>query len=79
MEAIDSLRNANTRLPAQAIGRDAKQPHQFQGQMAATDFLAVVMCLPVDAADWTPMQDSLTGELMYVLGGDMLGSVPLGG
>jgi hypothetical protein len=79
MDGIDAIRDAAARVAAKAIGRDNKQPHQFQGAMAATDFIAIVMSLPVDADGWTPLQDSLTGELTYVLGGDMLGSVPLGG
>lgn len=78
MEGIDSLRNAAAALSAKALGKDAKQPHQFQGQMAATDFITIVMTLPTDTSGWNALQDPLTGELLYITDGDVLDGMAIG-
>jgi hypothetical protein len=65
MEAIETLRKSVERLVAQKLGMDQHQPRRFTGQTSASDFMRVIMALPVDNSEWTPLQDTLTGELFF--------------
>lgn len=66
MEGIETLRKVAEKLAIQKLGKDQHQPRRYTGQTSASDFMRVIMALPVDASGWTPLQDSLTGELFFM-------------
>lgn len=79
MEGIEALRNAVESIAKNRAGKAKKQPHQFAVQTNASDFIHIIMSLPVDNAEWEPLQDPATGLLYYVSGASPLGRAPLGG
>lgn len=79
MEGIKLLREQVEKMAALKQGKDPHQPRRLTGQIQASDFMRIILALPVDNANWQPIQDSLTGEILFNLGNSALGSAPLGG
>lgn len=77
MEGIDALRRQAEKLAIQKMGKDQHQPRRFTGQTSASDFMRVIMALPVDNAEWSPLQDPLTGELFFVADATPADSAPV--
>jgi hypothetical protein len=80
MEGIKALREQVEKLVALKQGKDPHQPRRMTGQVQASDFMRIILALPVENANWQPIQNSLTGELLFNLGNSILGGdEPLGG
>lgn len=79
MESIDTIRNAVEALAKDRAGKAKKQPHGLAVQLQGSDFISIIMSLPVENADWSPLQNPTTGQLYFVAGASGFGSEPLGG
>lgn len=73
MEAIDILRRVINEKTARNLGKDARLPRQFTGQISASDFAEIVAALPVDIDSYQDIQDPTTGELYFVLDASIVG------
>ena len=82
MESIDYLRKALEDLAAQSVGLWRGLPHGTPQQMRSHSRLAEILAMPVESADYAPIQDldpesATFGELWFMPDFDPPDSRPL--
>ena len=78
MYLIELLRKTAAELAIKKMGRNPKQPTQFVGQIQASEFMEVIMSLPVQDGTFTSLQDTSTGEILYMMDGAYVDGFTIG-
>jgi len=70
VDALNREKQALRDLAVQHLGMSAKTARVFVSEGVTRDQLDAVLALPVDATDYVPLQDPLTGALYWMAGVD---------